>query len=200
MATASTGLNVGTATLAIGISEDDFGEIVELNQRRIYRLLLSMTRNPDTAETLTQECFLRAFEKRKSFRAEANVSTWLYRIAVNLARDHARNRRQGFWKKIFQSSPAETEEGEQTPEVEQLSDTRPSAETVVLGREAAGKVWEVLETLPEQQRAVFILRFVEELSIEEVAAATNLGASTVKTHLRRGLQKIRKQLELEGVK
>ena len=78
---------MGTATLAIGISEDDFGEIVQLNQRRIYRLLLSMTRNPDTAETLTQECFLRAFEKRKSFRAEANVSTWLYRIAVNLARN-----------------------------------------------------------------------------------------------------------------
>jgi RNA polymerase sigma-70 factor (ECF subfamily) len=47
---------------------------------------------------------------------------------------------------------------------------------------------------------VFILRFIEELSIEEVAAATNLGASTVKTHLRRGLQKIRKQLELEGVR
>jgi len=143
---------VGTATLAIGISEDDFGEIVQLNQRRIYRLLLSMTRNPDTAETLTQECFLRAFEKRGSFRAEANVSTWLYRIAVNLA------------------------------------------------REAADKVWQALDTLPEQQRAVFILRFIEELSIEEVAAATNLGASTVKTHLRRGLQKIRKQLELEGVK
>ena len=69
------------------------------------------------------------------------------------SRYHARNRRQGFWKKIFQSGPAETEEGEQQPEVELLSDTRPSAETVVLAREAADKVWIALDTLPEQQRA-----------------------------------------------
>ena len=80
---------MGTATLAIGISEDDFGEIVLLNQRRIYRLLLSMTRNPDTAETLTQECFLRAFEKRLYDEEVHYIMTFQWnRIVPHLSKVH----------------------------------------------------------------------------------------------------------------
>jgi RNA polymerase sigma-70 factor (ECF subfamily) len=74
--------------------------LVRLHQRRIYRVLLAIVRDPDAADTLTQECFLRAYEKRASFRGEAKVETWLVRIAMNLARDHAKNRRQSFWRRL----------------------------------------------------------------------------------------------------
>lgn len=71
---------------------DDFTPLVQSHQQRIYRVLLGMVRDTDAAQTLTQECFLKAYQKRTSFRGEASVGVWLLRIAVNLARDHRRSR------------------------------------------------------------------------------------------------------------
>ena len=61
---------------------DDFTPLVRSHQRRIYRALLGMVRDPDAAETLTQECFLKAYQRRASFRGEASVGVWLLKIAV----------------------------------------------------------------------------------------------------------------------
>src|SRR5207237_1371910 len=83
---------LAVASASAGIDAAQFDEIVLLHQKRILRLLLSILRDREAAETLTQECFLRAFRNRGNFRHEASVSTWLFRIAVNLARDHQRNR------------------------------------------------------------------------------------------------------------
>src|SRR3954468_11344638 len=83
------------------LTAEDFDELVRRNQKRIFRLLMSLLHDEDAADSLTQECFLRAYNKRSSFRGESSVDTWLFRIAVNLARDHHRNKRQGFWKKLF---------------------------------------------------------------------------------------------------
>jgi DNA-directed RNA polymerase specialized sigma24 family protein len=74
---------------------EDFDAVVEAHRRRIYRLLVGMLGDPDAAETLTQDCFLRAYRARSSYRGEASVAGWLVGIAVNLARDHARSRRAG---------------------------------------------------------------------------------------------------------
>lgn len=75
------------------IEQEDFDWIVSQNQKRIYRTLLLLVRDADAAEVLTQECFLRAFPKRGEFRGESALTTWLVRIAVNLARDHNRRLR-----------------------------------------------------------------------------------------------------------
>src|ERR1700751_4147793 len=83
------------------ISTETFDELVRRNQRRVYRVLLALTRNPDEADVLTQECFMRAYEKRSTFRCECSVGTWLLRIAQNLYRDHARNRKVAFWKRML---------------------------------------------------------------------------------------------------
>src|SRR5271169_1692088 len=93
-----------------GIAAEEFDHIVRSHQRRVFRVLFSLVRDRDLADNLTQDCFLRAYQKRATFRGEASVETWLIRIAVNLARDHARNRRLEFWRNIFQSaSPPEAE-------------------------------------------------------------------------------------------
>jgi hypothetical protein len=80
-----------------GITPDDFDSIVRCNQRRIYRLLLLYLRDADAADTLTQECFLRAFETRARFRGECSLETWLCRIAVNLVG----------WRNVFVQGGAE---------------------------------------------------------------------------------------------
>jgi RNA polymerase sigma-70 factor (ECF subfamily) len=179
-----------TSQVADGLAEADFDQLMRLHQRRVYRLLLGMVRDPEAADTLTQECFLRAWRKRSSFRGEATVGTWLIRIAVNLARDHARNRRLAFWRRLL-SAPAE----EVRTQAEQLPSLQAGPEQTLLARQELNAVWSVVEALPQQQKAVFLLRFVEEMSLEEIARALGLRPGTVKSHLFRALSAVKARVE-----
>ena len=179
---------LATSQVAEGLAEADFDQLMRLHQRRVYRLLLGMVRDPEAADTLTQECFLRVWRKRAGFRGEAAVATWLLRIAVNLARDHARNRRLAFWRRLFAASKDETR-----AEVEQLPGLQSSPEQALAARQELQGVWAVVEELPAQQKAVFLLRFVEEMSLEEIAQALGLRPGTVKAHLFRALRTVRAQ-------
>jgi RNA polymerase sigma-70 factor (ECF subfamily) len=170
------------------VALQDFDAIVQRHQRRIYRVMLGMVRDPDAAENLTQECFLRAYTNRTGFRGEASVGTWLVRIAINLAQDYGRNRRWGFWRKL---SATHTDIAEVS---NVLPDQNASAERDFLAREQLVSVWSATKALSPQQRAVFVLRFVEEMSLEEIAEATSLKLGTVKTHLFRAVRAIRRRL------
>jgi len=174
------------------LTAEDFDELVLRNQKRIFRLLMSLLRDEDTADTLTQECFLKAYKKRASFRGESSVDTWLYRIAVNLARDYQRSKRQGFWKKMF-SATAETED--ETPLLETVAHDGSNAEQQLLAREEAAQVWYAVKRLSDNQREVFVLRYSEELSLDEIARALDMQLGTVKSHLNRALTAVRKRLE-----
>src|SRR6201998_4480907 len=77
----------------------DFDEVVRLYRPRIFRFLMSSLSDRDVAETLTQDCFLKAYNARHQFRGESSLSTWLTRIALNLVRDHLRSRRMRFWQR-----------------------------------------------------------------------------------------------------
>ena len=92
-----------------GWSAAEFDDIVREHQARIYRVLWCELRDDEAAATLTQDCFLKAYRARAEFRGEASVSTWLVRIAVNLARDYQRNRRQGFWQRMLSGNAREAE-------------------------------------------------------------------------------------------
>jgi RNA polymerase sigma-70 factor (ECF subfamily) len=171
---------------------DDFTPLFHSHQQRIYRVLLGMVRDPDVAQSLTQECFLKAYQRRASFRGEASVGAWLLKIAVNLARDHRRSRLREFWHRLSSSS-------EEVADLEQrLPDPHASQEQVLLGREEVASVWSAVEKLSPQQRAVFILRFVEEMSLEEIAEATSLKVGTIKTHLFRAVRALRRRLKGGG--
>lgn len=173
------------------ITAEDFDRIVRLHQRRIYRVLLSLVNDPDLADNLTQECFLRAYQKRDTFRGEASIETWLIRIAVNLARDQARNRRWAFWRTLFPSTEATNREMEAC----EASDPGPSPERVVLAREQLAAVHSIVQKLSPQQGVVFALRFFEELSLEEIAHAMKLEVGTVKAHLFRAVHAVRKGMK-----
>lgn len=174
-----------------GLNAEDFDGIVAEHQRSLYRLLMGLTRDPDTAATLTQDCFVRAYESRGSFRGEASVKTWLVRIAVNLARDHAKNRRQGFWRRMFASSG--TEEHEHAEAV--ASSGEATAERALIARQQTTTMWEIVGRLSEKQREVFTLRYAEEMELEEIARTTGMKLGTVKAHLSRALANVREELK-----
>lgn len=182
---------VATSRIAEGLAEADFDQLMRLHQRRIYRLLLGMLRDPEAADTLTQECFLRAWHKRSTFRGEAAVGTWLLRIAVNLARDHARNRRLAFWRRLF-SAPAQSDGA--LSQAEQLPSPHPGPEQALVARQDLDAVWNVVGALPQRQKTVFLLRFVEEMSLDEIAQALGLDTGTVKAHLFRALRAVKARL------
>jgi RNA polymerase sigma-70 factor (ECF subfamily) len=167
----------------------DFDLVVRQHQRRIYRVLLGIVRDPDLADNLTQDCFVRAYEKRASFRGESSVSTWLISIAINLARDHDRSRRAGFWRRLFSAPAEETDAALAT-----AADVGPSPERSLIARQQLGRVWEIVDTLSERQREVFLLRFAEEMPLEEIAVALGMESGTVKAHLFRAVGTVRKRM------
>jgi len=142
----------------------------------------------DLAETLTQDCFLKAHRNWASFRGESTAMTWLMRIAINLQKDHWRNRRMQFWRKTQTNSVDLDEASEWLPSNES------SIEQKLLAREQVGHVWKAVEKLSERQRTVFLLRYVEERELSEIAATTGLSEGTVKAHLSRALGRVRAEL------
>ncbi len=173
---------------ATGWTAAEFDDIVRQHQARIYRVLWCELRDDEAAATLTQDCFLKAYRGRSEFRGEASVSTWLVRIAVNLARDYQRNRRQSFWRRLRGSNAREAELATDGAE-----DTTPRADRALLAREQLQRTMAAVKSLSPQQQTAFHLRFLEELSIEEVAEAMGIGVGTVKSHLSRAVNALRQQ-------
>jgi RNA polymerase sigma-70 factor (ECF subfamily) len=169
----------------------DFDEVVRENQRRIFRFFLLTFRDESVADDLTQECFIRAFTNRNSFRGDAKVSTWLLRIAMNLATDQQRNRRLAFWKSLM------TLESDDETRVDVVSKVAVSAriEEGLLANEKLKQVWHAVSLLPMRQRQLFVLRFVDEFSIAEIVEATGLRPGTVKAHLHKAVNTVRKRVQ-----
>lgn len=165
----------------------DFDEVVRLYRARIFRFIMASLGDRDLAESLTQDCFLRAYNARHQFRGDASISTWLTRIALNLVRDYLRSRRMRFWQKTRESAVDLVDISDWVP------DAAASAETSILQRERVKQVWKVVSDLSRQQRAVFILRFVEEMELSEIAETTGMNTSTVKSHLYRALRIVRER-------
>jgi len=167
---------------------EDFEFILETYRSRIFRFALASLRDRDAAETVTQDCFMKAYRTRQRFRRDCSLDTWLMQIAVNLVRDHTRNRRWQFWKRT-QLTAASAEAA-----ADHLNNGECSPEDRVLRKEQVAAVWSAAWDLPERQRTVFLLRFVEDLDLLEIAAVTGMKEGTVKTHLFRALRTVRERM------
>jgi RNA polymerase sigma-70 factor (ECF subfamily) len=185
---AGTAMEVMSMAIADDAAAAEFSRVVERHRPQIFRFLLASTRDVDLAETLTQECFLKAHRNWSSFRGESSAMTWLMRIAINLQKDHWRNRRMQFWRTTRVNSVDLDEASEWLPSNEG------SAEQHLLARERVGQVWEAVKGLSERQRTVFLLRFVEEQELSEIAGATGLSEGTIKAHLSRAVARVRAEL------
>jgi len=170
-------------------SLSDFDALVRQHRSRIFRFLLVSLRDKDAAENLTQDCFVRAFKARDQFRGDSGLGTWLMHIAANLVRDHEANRRLKFWRRQLRSDVDPNEISDWIP------DQQRSPEAAALAKEQVEAIWKTASTLSERQRTVFLLRFVEDMDVLEIAAVTGMKEGTVKTHLFRAVQSIRLGLE-----
>jgi RNA polymerase sigma-70 factor, ECF subfamily len=185
---AGTALEPMTMATAQEIAAQEFSTVVATHRPQIFRFLLASTRDVDLAETLTQDCFLKAHRNWSGFRGESSAMTWLMRIAINLQKDHWRNRRMQFWRQTQSNSVDLDEASEWLPSGER------SAEQRLLAREQVKRVWQSVEGLSERQRTVFLLRFVDEMELSEIAQATGLSEGTVKAHLSRALARVRTEM------
>jgi RNA polymerase sigma-70 factor (ECF subfamily) len=142
----------------------------------------------DLAETITQDTLLRAYNGRGNFRGECSVNTWLTGIAVNVTRDHLRTERYKFWKQV-KSTAVDVHEMASFIAADGLD-----PEGQMLAREKVAQLSRVLETLSYKQRTIFLLKFSEEMSIDEICDALGMSVNTVRTHLHRALKAVRSQL------
>jgi len=164
---------------------EDFDRLVQQYRTRVLRFVFASVRDMDLAETLTQDCFWNAYRARREFRGDCSVNTWLMRIAVNLIRSHTRSRRFQFWRKAQRVDSGEMYD---------WPDQNTSPEEKAAVNEQVQAIWDATKTLSERQRTVFLLRFVEDFDISEIARSAGLSESAVNVHLFRAVRGIRKRL------
>jgi RNA polymerase sigma-70 factor (ECF subfamily) len=168
---------------------DDFEVLVEQHRPRIFRFILASLRDKESAENLTQDCFVRAYKARDQFRGASSIGTWLMQIASNLVRNHEASGRLKFWRRTLLSDVDVSTAGDWIP------DPHMSPEQMAVAKQQVEKIWKVAARLSGKQRTVLLLRFVEDMELQEIATVTGMKEGTVKTHLFRALQAVRAALE-----
>ena len=164
--------------------------LIQSNNRRIYRVARSILRDDSEAEDIVQETYLRAFSKLSTFRQESGFSTWLTRIALNEALERLRRRRAA-----PSLDPVQSENLEARSRVIPFPAAQAASPEGDLARRQVRDILErAIDKLPESFRLVFILRDVEEMSIEETADYLSLKPQTVKTRLHRARRLLRQAL------
>jgi len=166
-----------------------FARLVDENSTRIYRLALKMTGNPQDAEDVLQETFIKAFKNIEGFEGRSKVSTWLYRIASNEALMLLRKQKEGI---THIDEGLELEQGEIVPI--QIVDWCCLPEKELVSTEARDQLREAALSLSDANRAAFLLRDVEGLSTREAAEALDISESALKVRLMRARMQLREDL------
>lgn len=164
----------------------EFESIVRQHQAMVFRTLARLIRSREHLEDLAQEVFLRLFRGIDHFRGDAVLSTYLYRIILNVARDEWKRQRQEQSNRSLSDAEAGWED--------RLASHVPSAERIVSGRELRTQFESVLAELTPVEREVLVLFHQEECTYEHIASVLNLPLGTVRTHLHRGRRKLRERM------
>jgi RNA polymerase sigma-70 factor (ECF subfamily) len=172
-----------------------FEKLVNERSGEIYGLLYRLTENAEEARDLTQETFLRAFQSIKHFRGESDLRTWIYRIAINQARNRWR-----WWKRRRREVTVSIDEpeigGGRLGLVATLkSPTARDPEQHTLQNERERALQKALSGLRRVYREAVVLRDIEGFAYEEIANTLNISVGTVKSRLARGRQELRRKLE-----
>jgi RNA polymerase sigma-70 factor (ECF subfamily) len=168
---------------------DALSALIARYQNRLYRYLLRMVRQTPDAEDLFQQTWVRVAERIRQYDPQRNFDGWLFSVARNLAIDHLRRVRPDSLDEPISSDI----EGE-TKASRLVSKERPAVEGI-LERERAGQLEAAMDELPVSYREVLTLRFEEEMKLEEIAQVLEIPLSTVKTRLRRSLERMRHTIE-----
>jgi RNA polymerase sigma-70 factor, ECF subfamily len=170
----------------LGGDRDRFAILVERETPAVYRACLRILAQPHDAEDATQEAFITAFRSMRSFRGDGSLRGWLLRIATRVA-----------LRRVSQRRPADALDDSLAERLPGDSATEPATAMMLSERRTA--VRDAVVALPDQYREVVALRFFADLSLAEIATITGRPLNTVKTHLRRGLERLEPALAPSGV-
>ncbi len=171
--------------------ESAFACLVQKYRRPMIGFMYRMCHNPSTAEELAQEVFLRVYRSRTSYQPSAKFTTWLYRIATNLAVNHARDTRHERPENTLRLDEPDQETGN-TPD---LADDSLSAEEQILKRERLAAIRSVVNALPERQRIAVIMHKYQQMDYRQIAGVLKLSESATKSLLFRAYETLREQLK-----
>lgn len=166
-----------------------FHSLVQRCWRKGYWIACDLLGNPAEAEDLCQDALLRAYERWESFRGEASLDTWFYRILTNLCLNH--RRRRGLWGRIQQWLQKEGQPEQQA--VLRVEDSF-HPEKQYQARQTGEAIQKAVEHLSPHQKMVFVLRYLHDFSVNEICSMTEMSEGTVKTHIFRALNTMRKHL------
>lgn len=169
---------------------DAYGKIVGRYNGRLYNFIYRFVGDRETAEDIVQETFLRAFRKRKEYRAIANFSTWLFTIAGNLAKSELRRRKR--WRMFSLERDEETDTGMDLPD----ESARP--DKVAESSIADVQIQQAIASLPDNYRQVILLRDVQGMSYQEISEIVDCPVGTVKSRVNRARLKLQQKLKSEG--
>ena len=171
--------------------ESAFVYLVQKYRRPMVGFMYRMCHNPSTAEELAQEVFLRVYRSRASYEPSAKFSTWLYRIATNLAVNHARDTRHERPENTVRLDEPDQETGT-TPD---LADDSLTAEEQILQRERLAAIRSKVNALPERQRMAVIMHKYQQMDYRQIADVLKLSESATKSLLFRAYETLREQLK-----
>jgi RNA polymerase sigma-70 factor, ECF subfamily len=176
-------------------NEDAYTRLIAQYHQTIYNLVYRILDDPTDASDTTQEVFIKVFRGMSSFHCQSSLKTWMYRIAIH----EASNRRRWFFRHKVQELSIEPvpdeREGRSLSLRDSLVDSAESPFETVSRGQVRARVEQVLQELPEHYRTAVVLRDIEDLSYDEIAAMTDTSLGTVKSRLVRGREALRKRLE-----
>lgn len=160
-----------------------YAHIINKYKSPLYGTILRMTRNPHDAQDLVQESFIKVYEQLEKYKGTGSFSSWLYRVAINHCMDEFRKKRHPI---------KQSEIDEETV----VNDNHP--EVIFLKKEKGRQLERLIETLPEDERLIILLRYMNELSYDEISELMDIPLSTVRNKLHRAKRKMRNTVKREG--
>jgi len=171
-----------------------FAELVARHEKRLWNFVRRFVADSATAEDLLQEVFLRVVRNAAEWQPSAKFTTWLYTIARNLCTDNAR---RGVFRKAYSldQTPGAARDESGPHRIDKVASPDGNAEKAAMDREIATRVDQAVATLPVEQREVFLMREVMDMSFAEIATVTKTSEPTVKSRMRYALERLRVALE-----
>jgi RNA polymerase sigma-70 factor (ECF subfamily) len=177
------------ARKALKGDQQAFAEIVGLYQDKLYHMAFRMLGSRQEAEDVVQEAFLRVYRNLDRYDEGMKFSTWIYRIATNLCIDRLRKRKATY------SLDAESTEHEGLDGYAVIPSDDRTPESEMLLSETQRIVRQAIDTLPAKYKSVMVLRYLHDLSLQEIGEVLDMPVTTVKTRVHRGREYLRKKLE-----
>jgi RNA polymerase sigma-70 factor (ECF subfamily) len=167
---------------------DDIDQLVHRYGARLLRFVAFSIGDQDLAQSIVQDCFMKAYNARENFRGDCSVQTWLNRIALNMILDHQRTQKFRFWRAFRKTAVDITEIASILPS------EASTPEKDLLRQERAAQVAKALESLSFNQRTIFLMHFQEGMTMPEISSAIDMSVNTVKTHLHRAVKAVRAKI------